>query len=71
MKKRKRDMVAETKRFNEQSSYTRSWQVSPVGGTNRLRLRGSARSLLPLGLWILGLVVGLAVLGAIVGALID
>jgi hypothetical protein len=71
MRKRKRDMVAETKRFNEQSTYTRSWQVSPVGGTNRLKLRGSARSLLRLGIWILGLIAAFMVLGAIVDALVD
>jgi len=45
-RRRKRDVVAEARRFNAQSSYTRSWQVSPVGETNRLRLRGASSVLL-------------------------
>jgi hypothetical protein len=64
-RKRERDVVAEAQRLNEQSSYTRSWQVSPLGGPHGLRLRGAARSLPRLLLAVVVVVIALSVALAI------
>jgi hypothetical protein len=52
-RKRERDFVADVQDWSEQSSSTRSWTPSPAGGSHPLRLRGAARSLPRLALYML------------------
>jgi hypothetical protein len=47
-RRQKRDFIADAQRFSSQSSFTRSWQISPFRGPNGLRFRGSARSFIRL-----------------------
>jgi hypothetical protein len=68
-RKRKRDFVADVQEWSEQSGYTRSWSPSPAAGGHPLRLRGAARSLPRLALYVLLAGVVLTAVVAIFNAL--
>jgi len=67
-RKRKRDFLSDYQAWSDQSSYTRMWTRSPAGGGRHpLRLRGSARVLPRLALYVVGGAIALAVALSLLG----